>query len=144
MENGIVVEIQNNRILVEAEPDSCCDGCSAGSSCALGAGGRKRRIWMDNTLGALAGDEVVFIIEEKAVWAGALLMYLLPAASLLTGIVYGSAGPEWPDIGRELLSLLWGSAALVFSFAVMGLAASLLKRKKLFLPRLVDITGRKR
>jgi sigma-E factor negative regulatory protein RseC len=142
MENGIVVEIQNNRILVEAEPNSCCDGCSAGSSCALGAGGRKRRIWMDNTLGALAGDEVVFIIEEKAVMAGALLMYLLPVVSLLAGIVYGSVGPEWPSIGRELLSILWGCAGLVFSFAVMGFVASLLKKKKLFLPRLVDITRR--
>jgi positive regulator of sigma E activity len=143
MEKGIVLEIENNRILVEAEPASCCEGCSAVHSCAMGAGGMKRRIWMDNTRGARAGDEVAFVIEERAVLLGAALMYLFPVASLLAGIVFGASGHAWPEIGRELSSILWGCAGLVLSFGVMGPIAALLKRKKLFLPRLVDITGRK-
>lgn len=144
MEYGKVIEISDGSIVVETDAGASCEGCAAASSCALAAGTSKRCIRMDNTLGARVGDEVGFVITGKAVVAGSLLFYLLPAALLVAGALAGAALFTRTGIDRELASLLGGLAGLIMSFLVIAAVSALMKKNRGFSPRLVEVTDRAR
>ncbi|MBN2161279.1 MAG: SoxR reducing system RseC family protein [Spirochaetes bacterium] len=143
MEHGNVIEVSGDRILVEAEPNECCSGCPAGASCAIGSGGKKRVIWMRNTLRAAVGDGVVFRVDASSVIFGSALIYFFPVAMLLSGLVFGAAGPGFPGLGREASSIAWGAAGLIMSCAVIGIVSAVTKRRGLFAPVLIDVEKKK-
>jgi sigma-E factor negative regulatory protein RseC len=144
VEYGRVIEVTGNTIAVETIAGASCEGCAAVSSCALASGTSKRCIRMENTLGARVGDEVGFVITEKAVVAGSLLFYLLPAALLVAGALAGAALFQRTGLDRELSSLLGGLAGLIMSFLIIAAISALVKKNRGFSPRLVEVTGRTR
>lgn len=144
MEHGTVIEKTGGTILVEVEACPSCEGCAAGSSCALAVGANVRRIRMENTRDARVGDTVSFVITGKSVVAGSLLFYLLPVAMLVAGVLAGDAVRSATGLDRDLSSILGGVAGLIMSFPVIALISRAINRKKGFSPRLVEVTGRGR
>ncbi|TFH43841.1 MAG: hypothetical protein E4G96_00095 [Chrysiogenales bacterium] len=143
MEQGVVASVENGKIMVEAEPNSCCEGCAIGHSCVIGAGA-KRRLWMGNSLGAGVGDEVLFSIHPRAVILGSTLHYALPVAFLLAGIVSGALIGGRTGRELELSSLIGGAAGIALSVLIIGAVSVLMKKRSLFVPRLEEIVSASR
>jgi sigma-E factor negative regulatory protein RseC len=142
MEQGFVVEIRGNKILVETGIASLCGSCTMSHSCVIGADGSKRRLWMDNDGSARVGDEVTFDIAERAVVMSALVVYLLPAVMLIAGIVAGASAGATLGLEGELPLIAGGVAGLLLSAAAAWVVSNIMKTKKGSEPRLVDITRR--
>lgn len=143
MERGVVVQVDGGRVLVEAGPDSSCDGCSAARSCLAAASGGGRRIWMDNTMGAATGDEVAFRIQARAVVGSALVLYAVPAVMLVAGILLGSSLSGRLGTDPELSAIAGGVASLIMSCGIILMASSVLKKRRGFIPQLVEVTAKK-
>lgn len=142
LEHGRVIEASDGFILVEVETCPSCEGCAAGSSCALAGGATLRRIRMENTLGARVGDIAGFVISGRSVIAGSLLFYLLPVVMLGAGVFAGDAVRGRTGLDRDLSSILGGLAGLIMSFPVIAAASRAINKKKGFSPRLVELAGR--
>jgi sigma-E factor negative regulatory protein RseC len=144
MEYGRVIEASGGTILVEVESCPSCEGCAAGSSCALAGSTTIRRIRMENTLDARVGDVAGFVISGRSVVAGSLLFYLLPVVMLIAGVLVGDAARGRTGLGRDLSSILGGLAGLIMSFPIIAAVSRVIKKKKGFSPRLVEVAGMKR
>jgi sigma-E factor negative regulatory protein RseC len=140
MEQGVVIEIRDNKMLVETGMASLCGNCSVSHSCVIGADGAKRRLWMDNDGGAQVGDEVTFDIAERAVVLSAAVVYLLPVMLLIAGIVVGTSAGEMLGINGDLPLMAGGGAGLLTSALIAWAVSKVMKTKKVAAPRLVDIT----
>jgi positive regulator of sigma E activity len=140
MEQGIVIEIRGDKILVETGTASLCGGCSASHSCAMSPDGLSRRLWMDNDRGARVGDGVTFEIAEKAVVAAAAVVYLLPVLMLVSGTVLGASAGGRFDLGGDLPLIAGGIAGLLVSVPVSWALSAVMKKKNIAVPRLIDIT----
>ncbi|MBP7738280.1 MAG: SoxR reducing system RseC family protein [Spirochaetes bacterium] len=142
MEQGIVIEIRDGMALVETGVSSSCEGCAAGHSCLIGSDGAKRRLWMDNDGGARVGDEVAFRIAGAAVVMSAVVVYLVPAAMLIGGIILGASAGATFGLKGDLPLIGGGAAGLILSVLFSLAASALMKKKKVAEPRMVDITRR--
>jgi sigma-E factor negative regulatory protein RseC len=143
MEKGIVVKIDGGRILVEAARNASCKSCSAAGSCSGTLSNGRRRIWMENNCGAGMGDEVAFFFREKAMIAGSLVLYAVPAVMLIAGIVLGASLSGWSGTDRELSSIAGGSVGLIMSYVITRIASSASKKRELFMPLPAEVTERK-
>ncbi len=142
MEHGTVIEIRDGKALVETGVSSSCEGCLAGHSCLMSADGAKRRLWMENDGGAGVGDEVAFYIAGMAVVASAVVVYLVPAALLIGGIILGAEAGTMLGFTGDLPLMGGGAAGLMLSFLFSRAASAMMKKKKVAEPRMVDITRR--
>jgi len=142
MEQGIVIEIRGAKALVETGVSSSCEGCLAGHSCLMSADGAKRRLWMDNDRNAVVGDEVVFHIAGTAVVMSAVVVYLVPAAMLIGGIILGARAGTMFGLRGDLPLIGGGAAGLVISILFSRAVSALMNKKKAAEPRMVDITRR--
>ncbi|HOT46949.1 MAG TPA: SoxR reducing system RseC family protein [Spirochaetota bacterium] len=142
MERGIVVEIRGDTILVETGTASLCAGCSASHTCAMSPDRLSRRLWMDNDGGARVGDGVTFEIAERAVVTAAAVVYLLPVLMLIAGTVLGASAGGRFGLGGDLPSIAGGIAGLLVSFPASWALSAVMKKKKVAVPHLLDITRR--
>lgn len=122
-----VSSISGNQVWVEAVAKTQCQGCSAKTSCGQGLLQRlhpRRNTAIpvkvqrpDLLTGLKAGDAVLVGLEEGLILKLTLLLYCLPLAGLLLGVVVGAAlGLTEPWI------LLWG---LLGMFAAVAPARGL-------------------
>ena len=108
----LVVEVEDNRLLVEAERRSSCQSCMVKSGCGTSVlakwfDRKHLRFYVDKptdaaSVGAAVGDHVMVGLQESALTQGALTVYLLPllamiGAALLVDSVL-SAGFYWRDL----------------------------------------------
>jgi len=143
MERGIVVDIDRGRVLVEAGQNPSCGECAAARSCLIAASGGKRHIWMDNTRGAVIGDEVAFFIDGRAVITGSVVLYAVPAALLVAGAAAGFSQSGRFGADPELAAIAGGVAGLIMSCIIIAIVSSAIKKRELYVPRLVEVTARR-
>jgi len=115
---GIIQGIEVNgmaRVLTDRQ--GACSGCHSGAgkcrSCLTTSG--KLESEVINSIDAGVGDVVKITISQANLFKGAVIMYLLPIATLILGAVGGlwlGGTSGWGDSG----SVLGGLAGLVFGF----------------------------
>ena len=91
---AIVVQIEGRYALVNASQGNGCEQCN-GKGCGSGKltqlfCGKPRRFRVDNSIDARVGDEVIVSVADGAVLRGIGLVYLLPLALLVAGVLLGS------------------------------------------------------
>jgi sigma-E factor negative regulatory protein RseC len=139
MEHGIVIEMLGTKILVETEQNSCCDACAMEGACAIDVNTQKRRIWMENSLGARPGDEVELYISEKTTVFSSMLVYFFPIIMLVTGMVLGAYHSDWLHLDGDIASALLGGLFLIISFITIKIISIIIKKRNLFIPVLIRI-----
>ena len=139
LENGLIKEQKSNMVLVESEANAACSSCAAKSRCISDAEGQKRHLWIENTIGAKPGDHVIFQIEGKSVVFSSVLLYLIPAVGLITGLIIGSKYSHILDMEKDMSSAVWGFCGLVLSFLFVKIVSDLIKKYRIFLPTLIGI-----
>lgn len=119
-ETGVVVELDGDHAWVESERRSSCGSCSA-KGCGTGAlskilGAKKQRMRVQNPINAEVGDAVTLGIEEGALLAGSVMVYIVPLILMLAGGLLGEAlAPQW-EVSAESASLIFGLLGLVAGF----------------------------
>jgi sigma-E factor negative regulatory protein RseC len=114
-QTALVTAVAGDRAEVETRRRSACSGCAEGGcgTALFGAwlGNSCSRLWVRNPIQARAGEQVVVGLPEQHLVGAAGLLYGLPLAGLLAGILVGrgwAAATELPSILGGLLGLIAG------------------------------------
>lgn len=85
--NGVVTEVKGERAVVQLLRHTACGECGA---CQLGDDSKQIKIECANDVGAQIGEFVEIDLESPNVLGAAFIMYMVPLAALLVGVVGGS------------------------------------------------------
>ncbi len=114
-EIGIVTGINGMTARVSIPKKSTCEGCTAG---ICNAGEQSMEIAAVNKAGAQVGQKVKVLVQASAYMKGSLIIYGIPALSLVAGAVFGKevmAG-FFTGADPDVLSAVFGFGFLVLSF----------------------------
>ena len=92
---AVVIEAQGRRARVHADREAACGACKARGACGaqlLDRHRSERGIWVDNPIGAQAGDSVIVTLPATTLLGGAAAVYLLPLAGLIGTALAADAG----------------------------------------------------
>jgi sigma-E factor negative regulatory protein RseC len=136
-ETGRIVALHEGQAWVATNRRGTCGSCALRAGCgqdlvarALGAGRQHLQVAASPELAL--HDEVEIAIPERGLLTAALLAYLVPLLSLLSGAALGHAlGGEVPAIAGALAGLAAGIglARLLLSAGVVRLARPVLVRR---------------
>lgn len=124
---AIVVQIQGQHALVQANQGNGCEQCN-GKGCGTGKlsqmfCSKPRQFQVDNPIDAGVGDEVIVSVADGAVLQGIGLVYLLPLALLLAGAMLGGASAASPE-QRDAYAGVGAALGLLLGFAAAKWFAS--------------------
>ncbi|MBI5561453.1 MAG: SoxR reducing system RseC family protein [Deltaproteobacteria bacterium] len=139
-ENGVVISVKKDTVLIKASRSSACDSCAQKRSCSTGGGGEDMLIEADNAIGAEKGDRVVFAVGAGSVMKAGVLLYLVPILSFIAGVVIGQAvaAPLIPTVNADLVSGALGVFFIAGAFIGLKLYnRTLEKRGGALRPRLL-------
>lgn len=131
------------QLWLETQRKAVCDSCAVQNGCGSGVlskmfNARPARIRVQNTLGAIVGDEVVVGIDDGQLVRASFAAYLMPLAWMFVGALAG---------GMLAGTLQWEQADGVSALGgLLGLAAGFLGLRRyahraLQEPRLVGFAG---
>lgn len=138
-EHGVVVQIKNNIAIIKSERSSACESCASKKTCASGGAPNEMFIEAENTIGAKAGDRIVFSIGASSVIKAGLIIYLVPILSFIFGVVLGqSAGTRFlPEVNPDLISGVVGAAFLIIAFFGLKAYNAFMEKTKSFKPQIL-------
>ena len=96
------------------ERGDACNNCEASQFCHSIVDCSKLETSVLNQAGAGVGDLVTIELSSKMVFRGALLLYIVPVAGLLSGAITGAGLSQISAIGET-------GATIAFAFAGLGL-----------------------
>ena len=141
-EQGVVVEIEENHIIVECDPQEMCASCSAKKGCMMVDSGKVRKISMDNTIDASVGDTILFTVDSRGIVTASLVIYILPLFFLFTGLFAGYHFNEYLMLDKDGASAIIGVLLFFLSFFLIKVFAGFAKNNSIFQPRAVKILKR--
>lgn len=115
--HAVVIAQAPGRVTVEAERETGCGGCAASSGCGTALfgevlGRRPVRLELASGRRHAPGERVRVGVSETALLSGALWLYGLPLALLLSGAVLADALARVAGLGGEGYALAGGLAGL--------------------------------
>jgi len=120
-EQAQVVEIFEDKLVLQAQTQSACGSCSANKGCGTSLlskviGRKFTRFEAVNNINAAVGDMVIVGISEDALLKGSLVMYALPIAAMLLSALVADflfdSGVESRDLliaAAAIMGLIFGS-----------------------------------
>ncbi len=127
-EIGIVKSINGIIATVNVPKKSACEGCTAGT-CKI----EEQSIEIEalNQAGAKVGQKVRVEIKSYAYMKGSMLVYGLPALSLVIGAVFGKElmSRVFMNTDSDILSAIFGFGFLVISFLIVKVWISASSKK---------------
>jgi sigma-E factor negative regulatory protein RseC len=133
-QTAVVIRLDGQFALVEAQRESSCGQCNAKKGCGTGIlenslGRRVMRLKAINQCNALPGDEVVVAVPEKGFIKSAFFTYLLPLLLMLLGAVVAQQMPGLASWNSQDLVALLG-AGVGFAVALLLLRRYSLQMEK--------------
>ncbi len=116
--NGVVTDIKGDRAVVQLLKHTACGDCGA---CHLGDDNKHIKIECANDPGAKVGEFVEIDLETPNVLGAAFIMYMIPLAALLVGVVAGTMiyGILVGDAFKEIVGSLVGLIMMTASYFVI-------------------------
>lgn len=136
-ECGIVIKIEGNYVLVEADAVSFCASCS-NNECTMRQS-QGRQLWIENTLGATRGDRVYFVLPSKGIVLSSVVLYVVPILFLIAGIIAGTLIPLSVLPDRDISGIISGIVFLVLSFGIMRIASKYIVQHNKITPTMVKV-----
>lgn len=127
-EQAQVIEINGDKLILQAQTQSTCGSCSANKGCGTSLlsrviGRKFTRFQAQNNIDAAVGDTVIVGIPEDALLKGSLVMYAMPVMGMLIFALLAdyvlSASAEFRDL-------------MIAASAILGLIVSSLMSKGYF------------
>lgn len=141
-EEGVVVEIAGDHIIVECDPHDMCVSCSAKKGCMMADSGKVRRISMNNWINASVGDTVLFTVDSSGIVAASLVIYIVPVVSLFAGLFAGYRFHEYLMLDKDGASAILGVLLFFLSFFLIKFFSGFTQNKAIFQPKAVKIIKR--
>jgi len=130
--------LPNGMARVVTDRRSGCGGCSPSKGChSCLAAADKAEFEVRNPAGARNGDVVVIHQSTGALYTGAVLLYLLPIATMLIGALVGSTSAN-----QSVVPIAGGIAGLVAGFLAVVLLSRHRRFRSWIVPRIVKIRHR--
>jgi sigma-E factor negative regulatory protein RseC len=131
-----------NRAVVTVHRAEACGACAAKGACqALGGQTKDLSMEVDNTLGAVPGDQVSVSLAESAVLQASAVLYLLPALGLVIGALAGRSLAPSLALTVDGSTILGAFGGLALLLGVARLLGRRMGRSNRYIPRLTAITG---
>ena len=127
---GEIVEIKENRAKVVFKRQKACGDCRACAS----FGTDSVITEVENTLGVKVGDRVEIALHAPSVMKAGLIMYGIPLAALIAGVLIGSR------IG-DLAAALFGIGGAALAFAAIRVFEPKFKSMGEFDPKMTAVLG---
>lgn len=114
---GTVVKAASDKVWVETERNTGCQGCSSESGCGTSALAKlfspksNSLLVLSNTLGVKMGDRILLSIEESDLFKHSMMAYGLPLFAMI--------GLAWVGLGltkSDLVSIVLGFLGLGFGW----------------------------
>lgn len=111
---AVVAEVQGMQARIQAERAVACGACSARMACGVSVLERTRgnpELWVENPEGADVGETVIVEIGSGDLLTGAMLVYLLPLAFMITAALGADLifnAPPWLAASSSGMGLLLG------------------------------------
>jgi sigma-E factor negative regulatory protein RseC len=142
-EIGVVKEADGPKAIVMVKRQSSCDACASGSSCKVTQSGAEIEAF--NAVRAKVGDTVMISFKAFTYLKGTLLIYGIPAISLVAGAIIGKEylSVFFPSADPDLLSAMAGFGFMLLSFAGVKLFIKRFEKKKELIPVIEEIISKK-
>ncbi len=134
-ETGTVISTERGTATVQFVPKEACEHCGAKGFCHPSPG--KMTAEAVNSLGAVAGDQVVMETEVGTSMLAASLVFLVPVAGLVSG--YLAARKIW---GSEPAATAGAIVTMLISVVVLAYVDRKVLKPKRFMPRITEIVRR--
>jgi sigma-E factor negative regulatory protein RseC len=132
-ETGLVIKIEGPRAFVAVERKSLCDACPASTVCKPTEEGTI--IEAMNKAGAQLGDRVIVSLKAYSYLKGSIIVYGIPALSLIAGAIMGKEILKgFVKLDPELLSAIGGLVFFTLSFVIIKLVSKKFDRKTEYIP----------
>ncbi|MEW6108959.1 MAG: SoxR reducing system RseC family protein [Nitrospirota bacterium] len=117
-ETGVVKSIAGMTAIVSVPKKSACEGCTAG---ICKPDEQSMEIEALNRAGAKVGQKVRVAVKSYAYTKGSMLVYGLPAVSLIIGAVLGKEvfSRFFEGMDPDILSAIFGFGAFMVSFVII-------------------------
>lgn len=148
-----MIEVEADRLLVEAERQSSCQSCAVKSGCGTSVlakwfDRKHLRFYVDkpidsNTVKFVAGDRVRVGLQESALTQGALAVYLLPLLAMIAAALLADSGLSTDFYWRDLVIAASAFAGLVLALLAGRLYLHLGRCQQRFNPVLLTSTASK-
>jgi sigma-E factor negative regulatory protein RseC len=121
-EQGYVTGIREDgwAQVVTDRKDACAD-CGASHCCVSFKSGSEMVIKALNSAGADRGDLVSLSISSGTLLKGAAVLYVIPLAGLMAGVIAGAGLEQGLAMGETASIVFFGFAGLVLGFALTAL-----------------------
>ena len=140
-EQGVIVDIKNNRAFVKTEKGTSCESCVARETCHGVIGTNEVIVEAENRINAKLGDRVAIMVGTATILKASLLLYLGPIAGLIIGVVLGQTLVKRfaLPVNPVLLSGILGALFLAIAFFAIRLLGKRLEKKEGFRPVVVRV-----
>jgi positive regulator of sigma E activity/YHS domain-containing protein len=121
-EQGYVTGIREDgwaRVVTDRKDD--CADCGASYCCVSFKSSSEMVTKALNSAGAKVGDLVSLRLSSGALLKGAAVLYVIPLAGLLSGVVAGALLGQWLAIGETASIVFFGFAGLAIGFGITAL-----------------------
>jgi positive regulator of sigma E activity len=130
---GRVIAVDGSKATICFETVEACTKCEAREYCQTA--GSAQSVVVENSIGAVVGDEVHVEQTPGVGLAAASMLFGLPVVLALIGMILGS---QWNDVGAVLAAVICFGLGLI----IAKLLNNIIARRSAFLPRITEIIGR--
>jgi len=136
-ETGTVINVGDHTAVISTEAKGVCQGCSARGVCHMGGRRDTMEVEAWNRPGASVGDQVRIRISGRSTLTAVLLLYLVPLAGFLLGVLVGEK-----LTGHQAWAVVIGSATLAVIYGAIRLLDRRIGRSDQLRPEIVEILAR--
>lgn len=140
VEKGFVVSIgEDGWARVVTGKSTACDRCKVSHCCASFGSDSNRIIRAVNRAGARTGDLVSISLSPDMLIKGAIILYLIPVAGLISGAIIGEGFSHRWAMGESGAAALFGLVGLFLGFVLTALVSRLMLAHNRFAPVITQI-----
>ncbi|MBW1691796.1 MAG: SoxR reducing system RseC family protein [Deltaproteobacteria bacterium] len=139
-EQGYVTGIREDgwAQVVTDRKDACAD-CGASHCCVSFRSSSEMVIKALNNAGANVGDLVSLSLSSGSLLKGAAVLYVIPLAGLMSGVIAGAGLEKWLAVGETALIVAFGFAGLILGFVMTALISRRMSAKNRLTPIITRI-----
>ena len=134
MEQGKIVQIAEQKAIIQMEASSHCNTCGARHSCTALSGEMVRQIEIPIIKNIKVGDNVTISYQPRNRIISAFLVFILPILFLILGYFIGLY--FWGSEGKAILTSF---AGLILAFIFTWWLNKILSKKNNFLPTILKV-----
>lgn len=139
-EQGYVTGIREDGwVQVVTDRKDACDNCGASRCCVSFRSGSEMAIKALNNAGANVGDLVTLNLSSGTLLKGAAVLYVIPLAGLMSGVIAGAGLEQWLAMGETASIVAFGFAGLFLGFVMTAFISRRMSAKNRLTPVITRI-----